>query len=173
MLESRCTLSHAPNFEPMLDGDPARPDAARGATLPCHHGITSRGAVAHTARRRSPHTGRSSSYAAPDENDSAAKRFAERSLRMVLEVLDGRRGVVQLRPLADPVVVSAVQTLARTGVAERRLGAAVLAGVRIVPVERGTAEVFGGYERGGRRFAVAARITARRGEWRVTALRLR
>lgn len=92
---------------------------------------------------------------------------------MVLEVLDGRRGVVQLRPLADPVVVSAVQTLARTGVAERRLGAAVLAGVRIVPVERGTAEVFGGYERGGRRFAVAARITARRGEWRVTALRLR
>ncbi|MGF6883453.1 hypothetical protein ABIA39_004887 [Nocardia sp. GAS34] len=103
----------------------------------------------------------------------AAKRFAERSLRLVLEVVDGRRGAAQLRRLADPAIVAAVETLARTGEADRRLGTAVLVAVNTVPAGAGAAEVFGGYERGGRRFAVAARIAARRGEWRLTALRLR
>jgi hypothetical protein len=103
----------------------------------------------------------------------AAKRFAERSLRLVLEVLDGRRSAAQLRSLADPAVVAAVETLVRTGEADRRLGAAVLVAVNAAPAGAGAAEVFGGYERGGRRFAVAARIATRRGEWRLTALRLR
>ncbi|WP_084531724.1 Rv3235 family protein [Nocardia miyunensis] len=108
-----------------------------------------------------------------DENHSAAKQFAERTLRLVFEVLDGRRSAAQLRPLAEPAVLAAVQTLLRTGDGDRRLGAAVLVSVRVVPDSAGAAEVFGGYERGGRRFAVAARITVKRGDWRLTALRLR
>ncbi|MBF6174629.1 Rv3235 family protein [Nocardia blacklockiae] len=100
-------------------------------------------------------------------------RFAERSLRRVLEAVDGRRPVAQLTPIAEPTVVAAVATLARTGAAERRLGPALLVSVRASVVAPGTAEVFGGYDRGNRRFAVAARIVARRGEWRLAALRLR
>jgi hypothetical protein len=108
-----------------------------------------------------------------DENRSAAKRFAERSLRLVFEVLDGRRSAAQLRPLAAPAVVAAVQTLVRTGGEDRRQGAATVVSVNVALDGTDAAEVFGGYERGGRRFAVAARITATRGEWRLTALRLR
>ncbi|WP_280264900.1 Rv3235 family protein [Nocardia wallacei] len=123
--------------------------------------------------RRSPHDGRSTSYASSAETGSEATRFAERSLRLVLEVLDGRRPVGQLRPVAEPTVVAAVETLTRTGAADRRLGSAQLASVRATMVAPGTAEVFGGYDRGNRRFAVAARIVARRGDWRLSALRLR
>ncbi len=176
MVESRCSLSHVPNCEPPLRDDPPRPGAVRGATLPCRHGVVSsmsvHGMTAPAARRRSPHTGRTTSYAATDENGLAAKRFAERSLRLVLEVVDGRRGAPQLRPLVAPAVISAVETLVRTCAADRSLGVAVLVGVHIVPARPGVVEVFGGYERGTRRFAIAARIVARRGEWRVTALRL-
>jgi hypothetical protein len=49
----------------------------------------------------------------------------------------------------------------------------VLVTATAVPVGPGVAEVFGGYDRGGRRFAVAARIVARRGDWRLAAVRLR
>lgn len=187
MLGSRRSMSHVPDFEPPLTGDPgdrvrssdpahrATPLPVNQAALPCPHRLVSQCAdvAAGNRRRRSPHDGRSTSYAAADETGLAAKRFAERSLRLVLEVLDGRRSAAQLRPLADPAIVAAVETLVRTGEADRRLGAAVLVAVNAVPAGLGAAEVFGGYERGRRRFAVAARIAERRGEWRLTALRLR
>ncbi|WP_024799851.1 Rv3235 family protein [Nocardia sp. BMG51109] len=100
-------------------------------------------------------------------------RFADRSLRLLLEVLDGRRPVAQLRPLAEPTVVAAVETLVRTGGAERRLGPAVPVSVKATMVGPHAAEVYGSYDRGSRRFAVAARIVVRRGDWRLAALRLR
>ncbi|WP_280272749.1 Rv3235 family protein, partial [Nocardia wallacei] len=147
----------------------------RGPPGPSHGGPAGAGGAAARggAPRRSPHDGRSTSYASQGETDSATKRFAERSLRLVLEVVDGRRPVAQLGPVAEPTVLAAVETLARTGAAERRLGPAVLASVRTTTVAPGAAEVCGGYDRGNRRFAVAARIVARRGEWRLAALRLR
>ncbi|MCM6775712.1 Rv3235 family protein [Nocardia sp. CDC159] len=100
-------------------------------------------------------------------------RFAERSLRLVLEALDGRRSAAQLARLVDPTVAATLATLIRTGAAERRLGPAVLVAVRTEPIGPGVAEVVAGYERGGRRFAIAARAACRRGEWRLVALRLR
>ncbi|WP_228816262.1 Rv3235 family protein [Nocardia transvalensis] len=100
-------------------------------------------------------------------------RFAERSLRSVLEVLDGRRPVAQLGPLAEPTVAAALATVARTGVAERRLGAATLISVGMTPVAPGVAEIFGSYARGSRRFALAGRIVAHRDRWRLAALKLR
>ncbi len=166
------SLAEAPAFEPPLEcagGIPARAGGSvRRGALPCAGGVRR-----HGAPRRSPHHGRSATPVRVDENHSAAKQFAERTLRLVFEVLDGRRSAAQLRPLAEPAVLAAVQTLLRTGDGDRRLGAAVLVSVRVVPDSAGAAEVFGGYERGGRRFAVAARITVKRGDWRLTALRLR
>nr|WP_281186676.1 Rv3235 family protein [Nocardia mikamii] len=108
-----------------------------------------------------------------DEIGSAAAIFAVRSLRLVLEVIDGRRPLGQLRSVVEPTVLAAVETLARTAAAERRLGTAVLVTVKLAEVTGHTAEVCGGYERGERRFAVAARLVLRRGHWRVSALRMR
>lgn len=166
------SLADAPAFEPPLEcagGIPARPGGSvRPAAAPCAGAVRRYGTA-----RRSPHGGRSASPVRVDESDSAAKQFAERALRLVCEVLDGRRSAAQLRPLAEPAVVAAVQTLVRTGDSDRRLGAAVLVSVRVAAAGADAAEVFGGYERGGRRFAVAARITLKRGDWRLSALRLR
>lgn len=102
-----------------------------------------------------------------------AQRFAERALRAVLEALDGRRPALHLRDIADPEVVAALETYARTGGRERRLGAAVLERVRCAPGARGRVEVFGRYRRGERIFAVAACLRAHRGGWRLHALRVR
>ncbi|MBO0856047.1 MAG: hypothetical protein J2P18_20030 [Nocardia sp.] len=94
-------------------------------------------------------------------------------MRLVLEVIDGRRPLGQLRPVVEPTVLAAVETLARTATAERRLGTALLVTVHTAEVSIDSAEVFGGYERGNRRFAIAARLVLRRGRWRVAALRMR
>jgi hypothetical protein len=75
--------------------------------------------------------------------------------------------------VAEPTVVAAIETMARTGRNERRLGPAVLVSVRGIEAAPGAVEIFGSYDRGGRRFALAARVATRRGEWRVVALRLR
>lgn len=185
MLGSRRALWRVPDFEPPLTGDPEDRLPMGRAALPGRHRHVSgcadpaAGSEAtgpevrrHATRRRSPHDGRSTSYAA-DESGSGAKRFAERSLRLVLEVLDGRRGAAQLRPLADPAIVAAIDTVARTCEADRRLGPAVLVALHAVTAGPGVVEIFGAYERGRRRFALAGRLVARRGEWRLTALRLR
>lgn len=102
-------------------------------------------------------------------------RFADRSLRAVLEVLDRRRQVEQLAGIADPLVLAAVRTLVSTGPApERALGTAVLARVDVRLVAADTAELCAGYHRGDRRFALAARAVRRRASgWRLTALRVR
>ncbi|QIS22384.1 Rv3235 family protein [Nocardia terpenica] len=168
--DRRRSLSLAPGFEPPLAaGAPAKPGPP-----PCRR-TAPRAAAAvreYAAARRSPHDGRSASSGTPDETASAATRFAERSMRVVLEVLDGRRPVTQLRPLATPTVVAAVETLLRTG-GGRHLGPAVLVSVRATFVTSAAVEVCGGYDRGDRHFAMAARIVTRRGGWRLAALRLR
>ncbi len=162
-------LSRVPNAEPPLSS------AGRSgrASLPCRPRRAGAAYRLRGSQRRSPHDGRSPSYAGRGEIGSGATLFAERSLRLVLEALDGRRPTAQLVRLADPAVTATIETLARTGVADRRLGAAVLVTVRAEPIAPGVAEVVAGYERGARRFAIAARVARRRGEWRLVALRLR
>ncbi|WP_369689799.1 Rv3235 family protein [Nocardia kruczakiae] len=167
----------APICEPPLD------PKSSGDRTPLDRGTADHGVPRLRAPRRSAHDGRSpaSGAGAPaprricegDENSSAAAAFAEKSLRLVLEVIDGRRPLGQLRSVVEPTVLAAVETLARTAAAERRLGTAVLVTVRLAEVTGHTAEVCGGYERGERRFAVAARLVLRRGHWRMSALRMR
>ncbi|MGW4092063.1 Rv3235 family protein [Nocardia sp. NPDC004750] len=116
-----------------------------------------------------------SSAQAGDETRSAARRFAESAVRIVLEVLDRRRPVPQLAAVADATVVAAVRTLLDAGlVPGRALGVAMPIRVSVALVDARTAEVFAAYARGGRRFAVAARIVRTRSAgWRLTALRIR
>ncbi|WP_406271362.1 Rv3235 family protein [Nocardia sp. NBC_00881] len=109
------------------------------------------------------------------ENHLAARHFAEAAVRVALEVLDRRRSVSQLAGVADPTVIAAVRTLIGADlVPGRSLGVAVPTRVSVTLVDAKTAEVCAGYARGGRHFALAARITRTRSAgWRLTALRIR
>ncbi|WP_448509128.1 Rv3235 family protein [Mycolicibacterium thermoresistibile] len=106
----------------------------------------------------------------------AAGVFADAVLRRVLEVIDRRRPIGQLRSMLSPALLDTVAALiaARPG----RTGAAVLRRVRLrtATVDDGqptAAEVFATYTRGQRVQAIAARIE-RRGtdRWQLVALQI-
>lgn len=99
--------------------------------------------------------------------------FAETALRQVIEVIDRRRPVAQLRPLMTPLLVERV--IAHAGVARR--GSATMLRVRVRSVDPGgdevcAAEVFASFTRAGRVHAVAARIEQSRDRWRMVALQI-
>lgn len=107
----------------------------------------------------------------------SAVTFAETALRQVIEVIDRRRPVAQLRPLMTPVLVDRVITRAN----ETRSGSATLRRVRVRSVARGVdtgvdeicaAEVFASFTRSGRVHAVAGRIERYRDRWRIVALQI-
>ncbi len=110
-----------------------------------------------------------------DESDSEARQFAQRAVRVVLEVLDRRRPVAHLDSIANTSVVAAVRTLVRDDlVPGRALGVAVSPRVDVVMVSDAAAELVAAYDRGSRHFALAARISrTRRKGWRLTAVRVR
>jgi hypothetical protein len=99
--------------------------------------------------------------------------FAETALLQVIEVIDRRRPVAQLRPLMTPVLVDRVIT--RVGAT--RSGSAQLRRVRVRSVDPGAgevtaAEVFASFSRSGRVHAVAGRIERHRDRWRIVALQI-
>ncbi|RBO86604.1 hypothetical protein DFR74_113147 [Nocardia puris] len=107
------------------------------------------------------------------EDAAAAHTFAVQALRLLLEVLDRRRPPAQLATVAEPAVVAAVRTLAASEPeARRKLGTAVLVRVDAIPVDDRIAEICAGYERGHRRFALAARVVRTGRKWRLTAVRV-
>ncbi|GAB4583614.1 hypothetical protein Ntsu_14460 [Nocardia sp. IFM 10818] len=95
-------------------------------------------------------------------------------VRVALEVLDGRRSVAQLRPLAVSAVVEAVRTVVNGRlVPGLELGVAVLTRVDVIMSGPAAAEVCAGYDRGARHFALAAHIVRGPSGWRLTAFRVR
>lgn len=113
--------------------------------------------------------------------------FADAALRRVLEVLDRRRPVTQLRPLLTSGLIDSVQSLSRgvAGSGAGAHGAAVLRRMRLQPVPcagsggpEDAAEVFGTYSRGDRIHAIACRVErapaagAGSGPWLVVALHI-
>ncbi|MFC4127257.1 Rv3235 family protein [Nocardia rhizosphaerae] len=102
-----------------------------------------------------------------------ARGFAERSVRLLLEVVDRRRNVDQLCSVADRRVVESVRTMLVRGLAPGAgLGSAALKQVRVVVAGSAGAEVFASYERGSRTFALAGRVELSRGRWWLVALRM-
>ncbi|MFE6925508.1 Rv3235 family protein [Nocardia sp. NPDC057663] len=102
-----------------------------------------------------------------------AQRFAEQSVRLVLEVVDRRRQPDQLRPVTDARVLASVRTMLTQDLAPgRSLGAATVKHVRVTSTEQGGAEIFASYQRGPRTFAIAGRIELAKDRWRLVALRL-
>lgn len=104
----------------------------------------------------------------------SAVTFAEAALRQVIEVIDRRRPIAQLRPLMTPFLVDCV--IARSGAP--RAGSATLRRVRVRSVDAGSAdevsaaEVFASFTRSGRVHAIAGRIERHRDSWRLVALQI-
>lgn len=105
--------------------------------------------------------------------------FAETALRQVIEVIDRRRPVAQLRPLLAPALIDSV--IAQVGVTRR--GSATVKRIRVRAVAAGVdddgrpaevcaAEVFATFARSGRVHAVAARIERHKDRWRLVALQI-
>nr|WP_067539997.1 Rv3235 family protein [Nocardia crassostreae] len=107
------------------------------------------------------------------EVDAAARQFETAVLRVALEVLDGRRSAVQLRPFAESTVVAGLRTVVNERlVPGRDLGVAALTRVDVIMSGPAAAEVCAGYDRGARHFALAAHIVRGRSGWRLTAFRV-
>ncbi|GDY31286.1 Rv3235 family protein [Gandjariella thermophila] len=98
-----------------------------------------------------------------------AHAVARRVVTGVIEVLDGRRPVAQLRGLLSEQVYAALQTRVRTGC---RGPARRLHRVHICHPAAGVAEVSATFGNAHRTHAVALRLECRAGGWRCTALRV-
>jgi hypothetical protein len=161
------SLAPAPSFtSPIIDYEP--PLVGTVAVCPPP---TPAALHRHTPRRLRP-------VPAPPARESppprAAAVFADTALRRVLEVVDRRRPIVQLRPLLAPTLIDAVVAMTRTTSSD---GAAVLRRVRLRTAvtadgEATAAEVFASYTRGRRVRAIAGRIEVVGGRWLVTALQI-
>jgi hypothetical protein len=107
-----------------------------------------------------------------------AVTFADAALRRVLEVIDRRRPVAQLRPLLAPALIDIVIERSRrshAGSGRTQRTAARLHRMRLRMVD-GTegreAEVFGTYTSGPRVRALAARIELKGDRWCIVALQV-
>jgi hypothetical protein len=106
--------------------------------------------------------------------------FADAALRRVLEVIDRRRPVAQLRPLLVPSLIDPVWSVSGSPASHAHDGAAVLRRMRLQPVghrdHEAAAEVFGSYSRGARMHAIACRVeklaTGTGVRWQVVALHI-
>lgn len=134
----------------------------------CAAGAPRRRGGALSASRPGPHSGRSPSPRPVSDPDgaalaAAARMFADRCLRLILEAIDRRRPVSTVTPLLSPAVAGMISALSTASVPGRSRGGAVVRTVHVRLVGDTAAEVFGTYARGDRVFAVAAHLTARRG----------
>lgn len=106
----------------------------------------------------------------PHGPDDRLRQSAGSILRLLLEVLDGRRPLVQLAPYLAPSVLRYVRAAGRTGGGPSRLTS-----VRVCRLRASAAEVAAVYRANGRARAVAIRLEQPRdapGTWRCTAIRL-
>ena len=156
---------------PVVDYEPPPFDVAVGPA-PCR--APTPAALHRSPRRPMRPVDPAASDVAPPP---AAAAFADAALRRVLEVVDRRRPIAQLRPLLTPPLLDMVFTLTRTAGPGK---AAVLRRVRLrtaavderEPHQPTAAEVFATYTRGHRVLAIAARIEVKEGRWRMVALQV-
>lgn len=88
--------------------------------------------------------------------DPVVAGFADASIRLVLETVDGRRPVTHLSTVLDPSLVPTIARAARSPRAGH--GTASLLRTRLRAVDADTVELFGSYTRGPRVFALAGRL---------------
>ena len=94
--------------------------------------------------------------------------FTDAALRRILEVVDRRRPIAQLRPLVAPALIDMVTALTRMP----QNATAALGRVRVRMVDDRTGELFATYTRAQRVRAIAGRIERRDDRWRIVALQI-
>lgn len=125
---------------------------------------TSPHAVHHRRREQSPQTAH-----APLAPPPQAAAFADAAMRRVLEAMDRRRPMAQLRPLlADGPFSAVMARAARTPAATT----ARLCKLRVRACDDTTAEIFGTFGRGKRVRAFAGRIQHTHDRWLIVALQM-
>jgi hypothetical protein len=159
---SRTTAERATLITPVIDCEP--PPVGVAACRP---------PTPKALRRRSPRPLRPVPAVPEAAPPRSAVVFADAALRRVLEVIDRRRPIAQLRTLLAPSLTDTVLTLSRTP----HESAATLRRIRLRMVSQtdtgdAAAEVFGTYSRGPRVRAIAARIASDGDRWRIVALQL-
>jgi Family of unknown function (DUF6459) len=97
-----------------------------------------------------------------------AMAFADAAVRRILEVVDRRRPIAQLRPVVAPTLIDTLTALTRVP----QTAAATLQRCRVRMVDIDAGELFATYTRGQRVLALAGRIECRDGRWRIVALQL-
>lgn len=156
---------------PIIDYEPA-PQPLSSKQCP-----TPSGTALHRSSPSPLRSHRLAAHETPPPRSAAV--FAETALRQVIEVIDRRRPIAQLRPLMTPFLIDCV--IARS--CAPRTGSATLRRVRIRSVDAGVpgdvtagevtaAEVFASFTRSGRVHAVAGRIERYRDGWRLVALQI-
>ncbi|ORA45637.1 hypothetical protein BST21_17045 [Mycolicibacterium celeriflavum] len=158
-------------IEPVVDCEPA-PVGVAACPPPTPKSLRRRQSGGPGAGGRTVHPQRPIPIAPVREPapSRAAVTFADAALRRVLEVIDRRRPVAQLRPLLAPALIETVLAMTRspqsTAATLRRIR------LRMVDDEGPAAEVFGTYSRGQRIRAIAARIALEGDRWRIVALQI-
>ncbi len=156
---SAATVIPIVDYEPTAFGGPPVPPPATGP--PPHR----RAATARSLPDRAPEAAAA----------RAAALFADAALRRVLEVLDRRRPLAQLRPMMAAGLVDSLPAVAG---AHRGAGPARLRRVvaQLARPDGTAAEVAANYSRGDRLYAMACRIEqqpcATGPRWRVVALHI-
>lgn len=169
MTGSQTPAPGAQLVSPVVDYEPPPVDMAVCRSTPALH---------RRAPRPSPRSGHRPVREA--EPPRTAVTFADAALRRVLEVIDRRRPVAQLRPLVAPALIDTVIELSRSShvrggraVSERTVARLHRIRLRMVDGTQGAeAEVFGTYTSGPRVRALAARIELYRDRWRIVALQI-
>ncbi|PRC46746.1 hypothetical protein C6A85_88530 [Mycobacterium sp. ITM-2017-0098] len=157
--------SHVWVTAPIIDYEPV----PQPLTSPCP---TPSGSALHRSSPRPLRPGRRPTQETPPPRSAVV--FAETALRQVIEVIDRRRPVAQLRPLMTPFLIDCV--IARA--CAPRTGSATLRRVRVRSVDPDAseevmaAEVFASFTRSNRVHAVAGRIERHRDSWRLVALQI-
>ena len=171
-----------PAVTPIADYEPPARGGPPGLPAIVAHRPRTAGRPAQEQPGRTACSARASGNGGDDAR--AAAIFADAALRRVLEVIDRRRPLAQLRPLLDGALVDTLLPAARRGEgvgSARRgegVGSARLRRVRAQSVRAdGTAaEVAANYTRGERVYAIACRVeqvsTATGPRWQVVALHL-
>ncbi len=165
------TTSRGPSVTPVVDYEPpvigAEPRPPARIRRPA-------------SRDRHLHAVTRPTTTAPSERFLLASAFADAALRSILEVIDRRRPVTQLRPLLAGGLADTVASFTRA--APNPAAAAILRRVRVQAIldshdDRELAyEVAASYSRGSRTHAIACRVglvaTVRGERWQIVALHI-
>ena len=175
-------LSYAPAFEPPYD-DEAGEDSAGSVSgsMPLPFGPRRLALVPPlTSRASRSHGDDDDAFFGPQRTTASVlpdvAAWSHRFVQVLLETVEGRRGVTQVAKFVSPMLVADIER--KSGIRARMAAArtagqpVVVRSVRVCELDDGIAEVSAVVRRGARTLAVALRLEGIDGRWMCTALQM-